>query len=191
MWEQYVTGTRFESYEDFAANFRVKVPDHFNFGYDVVDAWAEHEPQKIALVWCDDKGASANYTFAEMKRYSDKAANFFRSLGIGKGDRVMLILKRRYEYWFSILALHKLGAIAIPATHLLKKKDIVYRNQAASVKVIVSVAEPDIMAEIDAAQAESPTLRYKLAVGGERDGWISFDRGLKEAAEEFANPAAA
>ena len=191
MWEQYVTGTRFESYEDFAANFRVKVPDHFNFGYDVVDAWAEHEPQKMALVWCDDKGASANYTFAEMKRYSDKAANFFRSLGIGKGDRVMLILKRRYEYWFSILALHKLGAIAIPATHLLKKKDIVYRNQAASVKVIVSVAEPDIMAEIDAAQAESPTLRYKLAVGGERDGWISFDRGLKEAAEEFAKPAAA
>lgn len=191
MWEQYVTGTQFKSYEDFVANFRVKVPEHFNFAYDVVDAWAAQAPEKIALVWCDDKGASANFTFAEMKKYSDKAANLFRSLGIRKGDRVMLILKRRYEYWFSILALHKLGAIAIPATHLLKKKDIVYRNQSAGVKMIVAVAEPEIMAEIDAAQAESPTLQYKLAVGGERSGWLSFDRGLAEAAEEFVKPPAA
>lgn len=191
MLEQFVTATQFKSYEEFVADFRVKVPEHFNFAYDVVDAWAARDPNKMALVWCDEKGANANFTFAEMKYFSDKTANFFRSVGIKKGDRVMLILKRRYEFWFCILALHKLGAITIPATHLLKKKDIVYRNQAAGVKMIVTVADPEIMTEIDAAEAESPTVQYKLVVGGERPGWINFDKGLAEAAPEFVKPSAA
>ncbi|HYH04039.1 MAG TPA: AMP-binding protein, partial [Bacillota bacterium] len=99
--------------------FSLNVPDDFNFGYDVVDEMARLEPNKTAMVWCDESGAEKSFSFAEIKKYSDKAANFFKSLGIGKGDMVMLILKRHYEFWFSIVALHKLGAVAIPATHLL------------------------------------------------------------------------
>ena len=94
-------------------------------------------PEKVAMVWCDDKGSEHIFTFGEMKVNSDKAANFFLSAGIRKGDMVMLILKRRYEFWFAILGLHKIGAIAIPATHLLSEKDIVYRNNAADIKMIV------------------------------------------------------
>jgi acetyl-CoA synthetase len=115
-------------------------------------------------VWCDDKGGEARFSFAEIAERSSRAANFFLSLGIGRGDPVMLILKRRYEYWFCLLALHKIGAMAIPATHLLTKKDIVYRNNAASVKAIVCVDEPAVLDNVDAARAESPTLTYRISL---------------------------
>ena len=110
-------------------NFKVKVPDCFNFGYDVVDEWARIAPEKKALLWTNDQGKRIDFTFADIKRESDKTASYFQSLGIGHGDMVMLILKRRYEFWFSIIALHKLGAVCIPATHLLTEKDIVYRHK--------------------------------------------------------------
>ncbi|MGE5581323.1 MAG: AMP-binding protein [Bacillota bacterium] len=178
----------YNSYEDFQKNFQIKVPENFNFAYDVVDEWAAKEPEKKALVWCDEKGAEASFTFKEIKYYSDKAANFFRALGIKKGDPVMLILKRRYEFWFCIIALHKVGAICIPATHLLKKKDLVYRNNAASVKMVVSVCEDEIIEQIEAAEAESPTLKIKAAVGGSREGWYNFDQELAKASEVFIKP---
>ena len=108
-------------------NFHVNVPDNFNFGYDVVDEWARTNPDKKALLWTNEAGETIQFTFADIKRESDKAAAYFTSLGIGKGDMVMLILKRRYQFWFSIIALHKIGAVTIPATHLLTGKDIVYR----------------------------------------------------------------
>ena len=131
MVEKFLQQTKFSSQEDFIRNFKIKVPENFNFGYDVVDEWAHTAPDKKALCWTNDKGKHIDFTFADIKRESDKAAAFFTSLGIGKGDMVMLILKRRYEFWFSIIALHKIGAVCIPATHLLTEKDIIYRCNAA------------------------------------------------------------
>jgi acetyl-CoA synthetase len=187
MLEKYVKGT-FSSYEDFLENFKINVPRNFNFSYDIADKIAEASPSKKALVWCNEKGEEAQFTFGELKTYSDKTANFLKSLGIKKGDPVMLILKRHYEYWFCLLALHKLGAIAIPATHLLKTKDIVYRNNAARIKMIIATDASDIIPHIDAAQAESPTLKHKVVVGGKHDGWIDYREELKKASEKFIRP---
>ena len=133
MLERFLDKTSFSSQEDFMKNFKVKVPDCFNFGYDVIDEWARIAPEKKALLWTNDQGKRIDFTFADIKRESDKTASYFQSLGIGHGDMVMLILKRRYEFWFSIIALHKLGAVCIPATHLLTEKDIVYRCNAADI----------------------------------------------------------
>ena len=130
MLEKFLKQTKFSSQEDFIKNFRINVPENFNFGYDVVDEWARIAPEKKALCWTNEQDHHIDFTFADIKRESDKTAAFFLSLGIKRGDMVMLILKRRYEFWFSIIALHKLGAVVIPATHLLTKKDIVYRNTA-------------------------------------------------------------
>ncbi|HEX2948822.1 MAG TPA: AMP-binding protein, partial [Armatimonadota bacterium] len=104
MYEQFVSQTHFTSYEDFKENFHINVPENFNYGFDVVDKLAETKPDQPALVWCDENNDSATFTFADMKRYSNQTANYFKSLGIGKGDAVMLILKRRFEYWFCLLA---------------------------------------------------------------------------------------
>lgn len=185
---KFVTRTDFSSYEDFVENFKVNVPENFNFAFDVVDEIAKETPDKIAMVWCDDQGAEHNFTFAEMKLYSDKAANFFKSHGIKKGDKVMLILKRRYEFWFSILALHKIGAVAIPATHLLTKKDIVYRNNAADIKMIVSVHDPEVVEHIENSRKESPTLQNTVLVGEDREGWINFTREMEKASPDFIRP---
>lgn len=191
MLEKFLSKSNFNSYEDFQQDFKINIPENFNFAYDIVDEWAAKEPEKIAMVWCDEKGASAKFTFKQLKQYSDKAANFFRSVGIKKGDPVMLILKRRYEWWFCILGLHKIGAIGIPATHLLKKKDLVYRNNAASVKMIVAVAGEEVLEHVDAATSESPTLVRKAIVGGERDGWLNFDKELAQADTNFTKPTGA
>ncbi|HPB03983.1 MAG TPA: AMP-binding protein, partial [Bacteroidaceae bacterium] len=137
MLEKYLQKVDFDSLDDFRTNFNIKVPDNFNFGYDVVDEWAKNAPHKLALLWTNDKGEEHRYTFADMKRMSDRVASFYLSLGIEKGDKVMMMLKRRIEFWFSIIALHKIGAVAIPATHLLTAKDIIYRSNAADIKMIV------------------------------------------------------
>lgn len=187
MIEKYVD-LEYDSYEAFQQNFKINVPEHFNFAYDVVDEWAANAPDKLALVWCDEHGREARFTFGELKRYSDQVANFFKSLGVQKGDPVMLILKRRYEFWFSILALHKLGAICVPATHLLKKKDLVYRNNAAGIKMVVAVAGDEVLQEIEAAEAESPTLTVKVLVGGGRTGWIDFDSEYPKALPRLSRP---
>ena len=181
MFDQFLSRISYSSYEDFATHFQINLPERFNFAYDVVDRIAQQTPDKPALVWCDDKGDAARFSFAEIAERSTRAANFFLSLGIGRGDPVMLVLKRRYEYWFCLLALHKIGAIAIPATHLLTKKDIVYRNNAASVKSIVAVDEPAVLDNVDAAAAESPTLQHRINLGGARPGWFSLSEGMDKA----------
>lgn len=186
--ERYLAKTRFDSYEDFSAHFRIQVPERFNFGYDVVDELARRAPDKPALVWCDDKGASASFTFSQMKYYSDKTANYLRSLGVKKGDPVMLMLKRRYEFWFACVALHKLGAVCIPATHLLTTKDIVYRATAADIKMIIAVDDPDVLATVDAALPDCPSLRHRVVVGRPRAGWEHFSDGLERAPETFVPP---
>lgn len=185
---RFVKKTNFNSYEDFLDNYKVQVPEHFNFAFDVVDEIALETPDKIAMVWCDDKGAERIFTFAEMKSYSNKAANFFHSAGIRKGDMVMLVLKRRFEFWFSILALHKIGAVAIPATHLLTEKDIIYRNNAADIKMIVCVSEPDVVERIEGARKSSPTLKKLVLIGQSREGWLNFSEAVDKAVDEFSRP---
>jgi acetyl-CoA synthetase len=188
MLEKYVSRLDYSSYEDFVEGYRLAVPENFNFAYDVMDELARQKPDAPALVWCDEKGAEATFSYAQLKSWSDKTANFFAAAGIGKGDPVMLVLKRRYEFWFCILALHKLGAIAIPATHLLTTKDIVYRNKAADIKMIVTVGDAEVQAHVDEAQADSPSLKAKACLGGARSGWLDFTSGVAEASESFVRP---
>ena len=128
MIERYLKTSDFSSTEEFAKGFHIDVPDNFNFAFDIVDGWAAQHPEKRALCWVNEHGLHHDFTFGEMKRLSDAAASFFQSIGIGRGDMVMLMLKRRYEFWVAILGLHKIGAVAIPATHLLTPKDIEYRH---------------------------------------------------------------
>lgn len=146
MLEKFVTKTTFESQQDFIDNFRLIVPENFNFAYDVMDEWAKTHPDKLAMLWTNDQGAEIRFTFGQLKEYTDQTASYFQQLGVRKGDRVMLMLKRRYQFWFSILALHKLAAIVIPATHLLTPKDIVYRCNSAGIKLIVCAGE-DVMVQ--------------------------------------------
>ncbi len=185
--EKYVERLDFESYEDFRDNFKIKIPDNFNFSYDVVDVLAKEQPDLKAIVWTNDNGDYREFTFSELKKYSDMTASFFQSLGIKRGDAVMLILKRRYEFWFSILALHKLGAICIPATHMLTKEDIIYRNNAASVKMIVAVNDNGVNTHVEESLKESETVKTLVIVNGNRKGWVDFKSGI-ENAEEFKKP---
>ncbi|BBL08447.1 acetyl-CoA synthetase [Alistipes onderdonkii subsp. vulgaris] len=188
MVEKFLSRTVFTSQEDYIRNFRIRVPADFNFAYDVVDAYAAEEPDKKALLWTDDRGGEIQFTFADMKRETDRTATYFQSLGIGRGDMVMLILKRRYEFWFSILALHKLGAVAIPATHLLTRKDVVYRCNMAGIKAIVAAGEPVITGHIAAAMPESPTTKLLISVGPEvPEGFLDFHEGIRHAAP-FVRP---
>lgn len=188
MLERFVKKTAFSSHQDFIENYEILVPENFNFAYDVVDAWAATDPQKRALCWTDDKGAHHNLTFGELKTLSDKTASFFQSLGIGKGDMVMLILKRSIEFWQTILALHKIGAVAIPATHLLTDKDIIYRNNAADVKVIVAAADDNLITHVDLAMGQSSTVKHRILVGENiPEGWTGFHQGVKDAAP-FVKP---
>lgn len=189
MIERFLDRTEFGGYEDFVKNFHLRVPDRFNFGYDVVDAWAQEEPSREALLWTDEHGAERRFTFGELKMLTDRTASFFQALGIGKGDRVMLMLKRHYQFWLSIIALHKLGAVAIPATHLLTAVDVEYRCRRAHIKAIIAAGDPIITGHIDKAAPRCPGLEWLVSTGPDiPDGWISFDAGLANA-PEFRRPA--
>ena len=188
MLEKFVKQTTFTSQEDFIKNFKIDVPENFNFGYDIVDAWAAEQPDKKAILWTNDKGEAHQYTFAELKEKTDRTAAYFQSLGIGHGDMVMLILKRRIEFWFCTIALHKLGAVVIPATHLLTKKDIVYRCNAADIKMIVCAGEEVITKHIIEAMPQSPSVKHLLSIGPDMpEGFKDFHEGMTNAAP-FAKP---
>ncbi len=188
MLEKFLSQTEFKSQEDFINNFKIIPPNNFNFAYDVADAWAEIEPNKKALCWVNDKNNHIDFTFKDIKKYSDMTAAYFQSLGIGRGDMVMLILKRRYEFWFCMLALHKLGAVAIPATHMLMSKDIVYRNNAALIKMIVTVGEEQITNQVDDAMQYSPSVKHRVSIGPfVPEGWLDFQKGI-ENAPKFIRP---
>lgn len=165
MIERFLTQTHFTSEQDFREHLHFIIPENFNFAYDVMDVWAEEQPNKVALIWTNDEGEEKIFTFADLKRESDQTASYFASLGIGHGDMVMIILKRRYEWWLTMLALHKLGAIAIPATHMLTKHDIIYRNNRASVRAIVCVGEQYVLTQVSEAMSESPTVKTLISVG--------------------------
>ena len=164
---RFLRQTTFVSEEDYAKNLEFIVPKNFNFAYDVVDAWAEVAPDKIALLWTNDEGDERKLSFADLKKKSDQAASYLKSLGVNRGDMVMLIEKRRLEWWITMLALHKLGAIPIPATHMLTSHDIVYRNNAASVKAIICVGEPYVLGEVQKAMPDSPTVDVLVSIGPE------------------------
>ena len=149
--------------------------DRFNFAFDVVDAIAKRSPDKLAMIHVSRDKTERRFTFNDMKRASAQCANYFKSLGIKKGDRVMLVLKRHYQFWFSILGLHKLGAVVIPATNQLQEKDFAYRFNAADISAVICTADGDVARQIELAEATSPTLRTKILVGGEREGWKNFN----------------
>ena len=154
---------------------KFKNTESFNFGFDCVDAIAEKYPEKLAMIHLDKNKTERRFTFLDMKKESARCANYFLSLGIRKGDKVMLVLKRHYQFWFAMLALHKIGAIAIPATYQLREHDFVYRFNAAGVKAIVCTSDGDCAEIVDKVQPECPTLTLKILVGGQREGWKDFD----------------
>ena len=185
---RFLPRTEFDSYEDFKANYKVNIPEDFNFGFDVVDAWAEADKNKKALVWCNDHGEEKTFTFSDISRLSNKTANYFRSLGIKKGDVVMMILRRRWEYWICATALHKVGAVLIPGSLQLTKKDIVYRGNSAEVKAIICVNDDFVINQVEASEKEIPTLENKIVVGEPRDGWRFFEDEIEPFSDKFARP---
>lgn len=186
--DRFLPRIEFDSYEDFKANYKVNVPENFNFGFDIVDAWADSEPEKKALVWCDDHDHERIFTFTDIKKLSNRAANFFRSIGIRKGTVVMLILRRRWEYWICATALHKLGAILIPGSLQLTKKDIVYRGNSASVQTIVCVNDPFVIEQIETAEGDVPSLQNKVMVVDHREGWFTLNDELERFSDVFERP---
>ena len=182
MLKRFLKQSRFESFDDFMQHYEVCVPEHFNFAYDVVDAWAEKDADKLALLWTNEKGEERTFTFGEMKRFSDRTASYLQSLGIRRGDTVMLILKRRYEWWWTMLALHKLGAVVVPATHLLRAHDIEYRCNSANIKAIVACGDDDIIRNVEAARPYSHTLKHCISIGPDVPyGWLDFHEGVNAA----------
>ena len=189
LYQRFLRKPEFGSYEDFLHNFRINVPENFNFAYDVLDVIAEEEPDKRALQWAHMDGRERAFTFAEISRLSKQAANLFVRLGIQKGDKVMLVLRRHYTFWIAIMALCRIGAVAVPATHLLTKKDIVYRANCAGIKMVVTSAEGCFAASCEEAVPDCPTVEKLLIVDGAREGWLDFEALLAEESDEFPCPA--
>ena len=160
----------------------IDCPDDFNFGYDIVDDIAVNDPQRLAMVWEHENGECRKFTFADIKRLSDKTCNYLSSKGIGKGDFVMLVLKHSYQFWFICVALHKMGAIAVPATFMLKPHDIEYRIDAAGLKAAIVTDDDDIVESFEGA-GNIDKLACRFIVNGHRDGWLDFDREMEECSE--------
>lgn len=189
--KKYCPRIEFDSYEDFSENFRIVAPENFNFAYDVVDEWARVEPDKRALLWCDDDGDEKTFTFTDLMRLSNRAANAFSDLGVKKGSVVMVVLRRRWEYWVCATALCKIGAILIPGSLQLTKKDIVYRVESAGVEMVICVDDDYVIDQVEQALPESPTIKNRIVVAGEREGWIGFDSLIAGFSDEWIRPTGA
>ncbi|MCI6874060.1 MULTISPECIES: AMP-binding protein [Hallerella] len=184
----FIDRVDYTSYEDLYTHFKINVPDNFNFAYDVVDVYAEKDPKKEALVWCDDNDEKHIFTFKDLSLASKRTANFLKMHGIQKGDRVQLMLRRRYEFWFFLLALHRIGAIAVPATNMLSAADLEYRFNAAEIKMVVAYDDPAMQKEIETARAKSPSVETLVAVGQPRQGWTSFYDDYEICSSKFERP---
>lgn len=165
-----------------------KNDENFNFAFDVVDVMAKNCPDKLAMLHVSKDGRERRFSFRDMAKYSNMAANYFRYLGIRRGDKVMLVLKRHFQFWFSLLALHKIGAIAIPATNLLTKKDFEYRFKVGDVNAIVCTADGDVSREVDKAARGSSNLKIKIMVGGARESWHCFNRDIRYFSANYSRP---
>ena len=186
--EKYLERTEFSSYEDFKANFKITVPENFNFAYDVIDFLAKEDPDRRALVWCNDAGDERVLTMADISRDSSRIANWLKSIGIRKGDPVMLIMCRYFRYWEMIIALHKIGAIAIPASNLLQPHDITYRVKAAGIKMIVTCANEHVISSVNTAYPDAP-VDFRVCTGGPTpEGWLDLDANMAQFPDTFARP---
>lgn len=186
--EYLVEDREFTSYDDLKANCRLKAPENFNFAYDIVDKYTITEPGKRALVWCDDNGEEHSFTFEDISRDSKRTAYMLTTLGIKKGDAVMLMLRRRYEWWWVMMALHRIGAIAVPATTQLLSHDIEYRNNAADIKMIITCDDDALQSEIEKTLPSSPSVKTLVTVGKSREGWVNFHEEVSKFAPEFPRP---
>ena len=187
MLERFLSQTSFASEEDFAKNLHFKIPENFNFAYDVMDILAEEQPEKLAILWTSERGEEVRTTFKEFKEQTDRTAAYLMSLGIGRGDKVMLILKRHYQWWLSMMALCKIGAIAIPATHMLTKQDIIYRNDSASVKAIICANDGYVTTQIQSAMPESPSVKLLVAVNSMSEYDKPIPEGFHDWHKEWIN----
>ena len=185
-YERFAPGT-YQNYEDFYQNYKVNVPENFNYGFDVVDQIAAEDPGRIAMVWCNELGEEHTFTFQDISEQSAKVANYMKSLGIKKGDRVMLLLKRHYEFWFTVIACHKLGAVMIPASNLLKAKDVRYRVEAANIRAIFCTGDGTVAAEVDAGLADVSFPVERIMAHGTREGWRRFEEAY-ECSAVFPRP---
>ncbi|NLD87472.1 MAG: AMP-binding protein [Clostridiales bacterium] len=186
VFEKYIN----EKFDDSGvlSEISFNIPSDFNFGFDVVDDIASRCPEKRAMLWCDEEGNERTFTFGDISRLSNKAANVFKNAGIKKGDMVMLVLKRHYQFWYAIMGLCKIGAVAIPGTNMLTTKDLVYRFDAAGVKAIVcTIPDPasDYAAE---AAAVCPSMQIMFGVNGKKEGFLDFDSLIEEASDVFTRP---
>ena len=181
MIERFLKQTRFCDQQDYEKNLAFIVPEHFNFAYDVMDEWARERPDALAMLWTNDMGRQERITFARMKTLTDQTASYLQQLGIGRGDMVMLILKRRMELWLCMMALHKIGGIAIPATHMLTSRDIQYRINRAGVKAIICVGEEYVLSQVTDAQLHTP-VDVRVSVGPQvTDGFHSWQEEWNQA----------
>ena len=184
--ERFLPRIEFDSYEDFKENYRVNPPEKFNFGFDIVDAWAKEDKEKRAVVWCDDHGQEKVITFDEMSRLSNQAANYFKSLGLTRDSVVMLIMRRRWEYWVCATALIKLGVIFVPGTLQLTKKDVAYRANAANIEMFVCVNDEYVLTQVENALPEAPCIKHRAMVGGgTREGWTDLNEVISTFPETF------
>ena len=183
-----LTRTSFDSYADFKKNYELMVPEKFNFARDVVDAWAEADEHKRALVWLNDRGERREFTFKEISELSRKAANYLSSLGLKKGDRVMTLLKRNWQYWVTAVACHRMGVVIIPASVQLATKDIVYRVNAAQIKAIIATDDAWSQKQVEDSVPQCPSLQHILLARGGKEGWLDYDKGIEEAPAQFTMP---
>ncbi len=183
VYKQFVNETLDEN--GYLKDISFSVPDNFNFAYDCVDAVADKTPDKLAMLWVSANGEERRFTFGDMKKYSNKAANYFKRMGVQKGDKVMIVLRRHYQFWFALTALHKLGAVAIPATDQLMVKDFVYRFNLAEVKGIVCTGFGQAAEMADTALQECPNVKIKMMANGTREGWDNFDEGIEKESDVF------
>lgn len=189
MLEKYLPRMEFSSYEDFKKNYTVNIPEDFNFGFDIVDGWAKEAGDNRALVWIDDNGEEKIFTYKDMSILTNKAANFFKSKGLKKGSVVMLILRRRWEYWVCATALIKLGVIFIPGTLQLTKKDIAYRANAAGVEMFVCVNDEYVLNQVELAMSEMKCVKNLAIVGNiKKEGWIDFNEEMEKMSPELNRP---
>ncbi len=193
IYEKYLGRDRdsFKDYKDLTENFKITYPDNFNFAYDVVDELAKEKPDKLAMIWLSKDMEEKRFTFSDMSVWSNKAANYLKSMGIKKGDKVMLVLKRSYLFWFIMLGLHKLGGIPIQATNMLVGHDFTYRCNKGDIKAVIITGDDDVTEHFDKVEEECPSVKLKFVTKGkkpEKGGWIDFEAGLNAASEKWTRP---
>jgi acetyl-CoA synthetase len=193
IYEKYTGKNRddFKSYKELMSGYKITYKDDFNFAYDVLDELAKDDPDALCMLWISNEGEEKRITFSEMARYSNKAANYFKSLGIRKGDFVMLVLKRSYLFWYCMMGLHKIGAVAVQAAHLLTKDDYVYRCNAGGIKMAVITGDNNCTEAFDEGLSQYETVRLKAVTKGKKagDSWLDFEAGLESALDVWQRPA--